>query len=341
MRRATLCLAALLAIYLAAGIYIVRGNEQALVRRFGRADPALVAGGLHFDLPWPLARIDRVNVHELRTLSVGIPNAEGFDGAGFLLNADRNRPGLDREGEFLTGDKNILNLHVNVHYAVNDPHRYLFGCKSPETGLKLLAESLVAEHVAQSSVDYVHPLGLNELQVLLTQAARRAVEREPWGIEVDRVTIGGILPPVEVKAAFLDVSNARAERDRLVSLEYSRAEKLLAGSRAAAGQLANRAQSERLTRVESARGSADRFLRIIEQFRLEASSEAANYDDVRNATMQRLWSSALEELLPRLARKVLVDPSQQVDLMLFNPSDERPPDSGPPPAARPRPDREQ
>jgi hypothetical protein len=51
--------------------------------------------------------------------------------------------------------------------------------------------------------------------------------------------------------------------------------------------------------------------------------------------MLRLWSSALEDLLPRLARKVLVDPAQQVDLMLFNAADGRPPDPGPPSSARP------
>lgn len=330
MKRAIPCGAAILVLYLATGFYVVRGNEQALVRRFGKADQTLAAGGLHFDLPWPLARIERVNVHELRTLSVGIAAAEAFDGGGFLLNADRERRGLDRAGEFLTGDKNILNLQVNVHYAINDPHRYLFGCQSPETGLKLLAESLVTEYVGQSSVDYVHPLGLNELQVLLTQAARRAVEREPWGILVDRVTIAGVLPPVEVKAAFLDVSNARAERDRVVSQEYSRAEKLMAASRAAAGQLADRAQADRLTRIESARGAADRFVRVVEQFRVETGATGGSYDDVRSATMQRLWSSALEELLPKLARKILVDPSQPVDLMLFNPPEpDRPKPSNP------------
>ena len=61
--------AIVLTVYLASGFYVVRGNEQAVVRRFGRADRALVASGLHFDLPWPFARIERVNRHELRTLS--------------------------------------------------------------------------------------------------------------------------------------------------------------------------------------------------------------------------------------------------------------------------------
>lgn len=306
---------ALVAAYIATGIYIVRGDEQALVRRFGKADPALAKGGLHIDLPWPLARVERINVHRLRTISVGIVALEPFDGAGFLRDA-----GLDRQAEFLTGDKNILNLQVNVHYMIADPHRYFFGCQAPETGLKLLAESLVTEKVAQCSVDYVHPLGLTELRALLVQSLREAAEREPWGLTVDDVTIAGVLPPVEVKAAFLDVSNARAERDRTISQELARAEKLKAAAEAGVRQLLDRAESERLARVEAARGSADRFVRIVDQFRDEAAAAGQTPADVRRATMQRLWTSALEELLPKLARQVLLDPDQPLDLFLVNPA---------------------
>ncbi|MGE5192052.1 MAG: protease modulator HflK [Deltaproteobacteria bacterium] len=308
--------AALAGIYLASGLYVVRGNEQALVRRFGRADPALVAGGLHFDLPWPFVRIERVNVHELRTITVGVAAAEAFDGAGFLRDVN-----LDRQGEFLTGDKNILNVQVGVQYAIADPHRYYFGCQSPDTGLRLLAESLAAETIAQCGVDYVHPLGLNELQALLTQAVRQAVERQPWGIAVDRVTIIGA-PPVEVKAAFVDVSNARAEKVRMISQEESRRERLLAASRARVQQTLDRAEADRLARVESARGSADRFLRVVSQFQSEAESGGQAAEEVRRAAMRRMLAAALEGLLPKLAGKVLLDPTQPVDLTIFPPRDE-------------------
>jgi membrane protease subunit HflK len=311
--------AVLAAAYLASGFYIVRGNEQALVRRFGRAERGLLAGGIHYDLPWPFARIERVNVHELRTITIGIAAGEAFDGAGFLRDID-----LDRQGEFLTGDKNVLNMQVNVHYVITDPHGYFFGCKSPEIGLRLLAESQVAEKVAQCNVDYVHPLGLNELQVLLTQAVREAVDQQPWGIAVDNVAVASPLPPVEVKAAFLDVSNARAEKDRMISQEQSRAERLLTASRAVVQQTLDRAQTERQARVETARGAADRFLRVVRQFHDEAESNSQSAGDVRRATMRRLLANALEELLPNLARKVVVDPSQPVDLTIFPPRDERP-----------------
>ena len=60
MTRLSVGIAALCLVYLATGMFIVRGNEQALVRRFGRAVLPLKDSGLHYDLPWPLARIDRI-----------------------------------------------------------------------------------------------------------------------------------------------------------------------------------------------------------------------------------------------------------------------------------------
>jgi membrane protease subunit HflK len=318
LKRAFCWGAALAALYLASGVYLVRGNEVALVRRCGKADRSLVAGGLHVHLPWPFVRIDRVNIHELRTITIGIAAAEAFPGAGFLQEAN-----LDRQGEFLTGDKNILNVQVNVQFWISNPHDYFFGCRSPETGLRLMAESLITETIAQSSVDYVHPLGLNELQALLTAAARRQVKKQPWGIDVDSITIAGVLPPVEVKAAFLDVSNARAERDRIISQENSRAEQRLAAAEAVVRQTLDRAESERMTRVESARGAADRFLRVISQFQTEAESAGQSPDDVRRTTMRRLLANALDELLPKLGGKVLFDPAKPVDLTIFPPPGER------------------
>ncbi len=313
----------LLAVYLVTGLYIVRGNEKALVRRFGKAELVLVTGGLHYDLPWPFVQIERVNVDELRTITIGVAAGEAFEGAGFLQDMN-----LDRQGEFLTGDKNVLNAQVNVQYAITDPHRYFFDCRSPETGLRLLAESLVAEKIAQCSVDYVYPLGLNELRMLLTQSIRQAVHDKSWGIAVDNVTITS-LPPVEVKAAFLDVSNARAEKDRLISQEESRREKLLEATRAVVQQTHDRAESERLARVESARGSADRFLRVVAQFHSEAESAGQTEVAVRRATMRRLLAGALDELLPKLAGKVLLDPTKPVDLTIFPPRDEPKSDARP------------
>lgn len=304
--------------YLASGIFIVRGNEQALVRRFGKAQRPLAASGLHFDLPWPFTRIDRLNVHEVRTISIGVATAEPLESTGFLREIN-----IDRQGEFLTGDKNILNLAVIVQYRIDDPYAWLCLGADPEVGLKLLAESIVADTVSRSGVDYVHPLGLNELRAILTRQTREAVERQPWGVVVDEVTIAGAFPPVEVKAAFLDVSNARAEKERMINQQQAQGEKRVAAARAVAAREIDRAEAERSARIETARGSADRFLAIIAEFHRD-SGTPTDASVARRQTMLRLYAAAMEELMPRLAGKVLIDPHDTVDLTIFPPAEPPP-----------------
>lgn len=328
MKHLWVCIAAVMAmLYAASGFYIVKGNQQALVRRFGKARPPLVGSGLHYDLPWPLAQVDRINLHEVRAVSVGIPSGE-TDGRGVLIDGM-----VERQAEFLTGDKNILHVQVHVPYQIVDPYQYAFSSESTETSLRLLAESVVTEVIAQSGVDFVHPLGLHELREILTRRLRAAADSQQWGIAVEDATIVGVFPPVEVKASFLDVSNARAEKERIINEEQTRGERLLAGAKAAARQMQDKAQSDRHARVEAARGSADRFRHIIGQFQRESQTGAPSYAAARHMTMLRMYSAALEELLPRLARKVILDAGKPIDFTIF-PGAEKPVETAQPPAQK-------
>ena len=81
---------------LSTGFFIVPANEKAIVRRFGRVISPPRASGLRYDLPWPLARVDRVNFNEVRTLSLGDIETD----SDFLMPTTVTRPAT-----FLTGDK--------------------------------------------------------------------------------------------------------------------------------------------------------------------------------------------------------------------------------------------
>ncbi|MGQ0636373.1 MAG: SPFH domain-containing protein [Planctomycetaceae bacterium] len=296
--------------YLATGFFVVRGDEQALVRRFGRAKMPLRQSGLYLDFPWPFTRVDRVNVNAVKTLSIGVRAVEP-DALSYLPPVN-----LERQGEFLTGDKNVLQLAVNVQYRIADPLVYCTASEAPETGLALLVESLVADVVSRSGVDFVHPLGLNELKSILTREARVAAQVYPWGLSVDEVTIAGAFPPVEVKASFLDVSNARAEKDRVINQEQARAERRVSAASARANAALEQAHAQRHVRVQTARGSADRFTTVIASFQGPPGTGDAP-EQVRRRTMQRLFAAAMEEILPRLRGKVLLDPAKPLDLTIF------------------------
>ena len=298
-----LLLVVVVAVYAASGLYIVKGNEQGVVRRFGRFAPYLVSSGLHYDWPWPFARVDRVNVNQTRTLAVGWGSSDAAEPT--LLAADNP----SRRGEFLTGDKNILHLLLHVHYRIADPQAYLTAAVSPEEQLRLLAERETTEAVAASGVDFLHPAGVNALRDVLTRRLSESVRRGHFGLEVEDVTVSELQPPARVKRAFLEVANARAEKERLISEAHADAERRVAQARAESGRLLDRAESDHRQAVEEARGAAERFTALAAEL---PAPDAKNAIDRRRAFRRFYWQ-ALEEILPRLSRQVFVDGQKAVD----------------------------
>jgi len=304
-----LLLAITLSVYFANGIFTVPANEVAVVRRFGRAVFPARGSGLHCDLPWPLARVDRVNLNASRTLSIGEsivePNA-------FL------QPVSSAPTTFLTGDKNLLQLRVVVQYRISEEFlaEWLYTSERPEQRLRLLVETTAADFVSRSGVDFVHTQGLAELNNRLLMAVREQATRQRLGCEVEQVTIDRAEPPARVKAEFLDVSNARADRARSVNEARSYAEQKVAESQADARQLADAAEQTRRAKGSAAQGSADRFLALVEQLRQDAISSGRGYETSRSLTMNRLYVETLREVLSRAKSKVILDGPQPADIVL-------------------------
>ncbi len=314
MKRLLIVTGLLAVAYVASGFYIVKGNEKALVRRFGKAQLPLVGSGLHYALPWPMSTVSRINPNEVRTLQVGGAVSELIEGDQFLLAAQQYQ-----SSEFLTGDKNILNLQVNVQFRLSEAGaaEYLFGSVNPEAHLRLITESLVADVVARSGVDFVHPLGLAELRAILTRRVDELVTSHNLGIVIENVTIEGVSPPLLVKQAFLDVSNARASKERFINEAQAYREQTVAAAHADARQLSDRAKTARRTSIESARGKADRFRNIVAQFRADEQSGVQTYAQSRQMAQRQMYIEMLETIIPKLAGKTLLDSDKPVNLTIF------------------------
>lgn len=332
--RIVLTIAGLL--YAASGLYLVRGDESAVLRRFGRYSPPLRQGGLHYDLPWPFARVDRVPRQAVRTLTLGLPADSGAArlgsgsgaGTGEARLADPLMFGIDRQAEYLTGDKNILNLQLTVQYVVEAPDRWLFDAIAPEVALKRLAEAELTSLAAECGVDFVQLSGLAEFQRTVLERLRRAAAARDWGVSIEDAAIGHATPPVEVKAAFLDVSNARAERDQTISKERARGESQVAQSRSSAAALLDRAASERQSRVEMARAEESRLRALLDELQAVPSPAghapsvatvplpSAELAARRQRLMRRMFVEFVEAKFPTLGRVLFLDPGQATDLVL-------------------------
>lgn len=302
------------------GFYVVSGNERGVVRRFGRmltteaGLPLLRDSGWHYDLPWPLARVDRVNLNALRTLTIGVPEPTDVNPAQFLPP-----PGADEEVSFLTGDKNILHLQVAVQYRVSERHvaQWLFAAQNPEAILRGLTEGIAVDLIAQSGVDFVHPLGLGELREQLTARVRAEAEQQQLGIDVDEVSVNAVYPPLRVKSYFVDVSNARADRQKYVNAAQTYAQQREQAARAEHQQILDAADSRRNALVQSARAEAETFRQLIAQLETHGSRDSAAYAASRRFALQRRYVETLEEILSRVRDKIVIDPRRPADVTIF------------------------
>lgn len=301
-------------LYLASGFYVVGGNEQAAVRRFGRLIHPLRSSGWHYDLPGPFCRVDRINLTAVRVLTVGAVAAPVGDE---LLPAARATPSV-----FLTGDKNLLQFRASVQYRVSEEHlaEFLFAHERLEEPLRYLITAALSDASANAGVDYLHTIGLAELHDWLTVRLRHDAEQARLGIEVDRVTLDGAEPPLRVQADFLDVANARNEAARAAQEARTYAEQRVTAADAEGRQRQDRARQDVQSRMAQARGRSARFVSLVNQIQADAEATGRPYQEGRRFAERRLTLETWKVLLGRIPRPVIVDRRQPVDLQFVPPA---------------------
>lgn len=313
-------IAVLLAGWACSGIFVVGADEAAVLKVFGRAERTadgvvlLRNSGLYFHLPWPMTQVERVRINEVRTVSVGSSElSEAGPDSPFLPVLDSSQ-----NGELLSGDKNVLNVLLNVSYRIASDRvgDWLFGSAAGERRLELLAGSVLADVVLRSGVDFVHTLGHNEIRRVVLSRLTELVDHNSLGVEIEDVTIAGVATPIRVKADFVDVMNARADRETYVNRARDYESQRESAATAEAAKLKNEARSYAQRKVDLAGAEAESFNRLIDQFVAAAEGGSASYEDVRQMALRREFIDTLEEVLPKVAAKVLLDSGQQVDITL-------------------------
>ena len=310
--------------WLSPGFYVVSADEVAVVRVFGHAqrDQAgnieLKPSGLYFHLPWPLTSIDRVRINESRTLIVGTPEIENLDSSEFLTQLDPAQL-----SELLSGDKNILNVQLNLQYRISRERigEWLFQSSGNEERLRLLAGSVLADVVMRCGVDFVHTLGHGEIRRQVLARVRELSHSAQLGVEIDDVSVASVTPPVRVKSEFVDVMNARADRETYIQRARAYSEQQRADADAAARKTIDQATAYARRTTETARAEAASFNLLIAKFEEAAETGPLSYEQVRQMALRRRYLDTLSGVYRRVAGKVLLDSGQPVDITIHrNPS---------------------
>jgi len=271
--------------YILSGLYIVRTEEIGIVRLFGRIVESRVQPGIHYALPWPFQQIDRPRVAEIKRISVG---------TGVAVESPEKNYGAEKS-QMVTGDTNIINIQVMLQYTIEDPVKYLFRTKDPQFLISKAASAELNKIINSMPVDEILTTGKIKIQSETKARTQLTMDRYNTGIRIVAANIQSIVPPETVIAAFKDVSSAKADRARIICEAQKQPNNVIPIARGQAEEILTTALSYKYKRVDGAKGEADRFLKILNE-----------YKNAKDSTELRMYLETMEKILPDI-KKYLVE----------------------------------
>ncbi|MEI6343168.1 MAG: FtsH protease activity modulator HflK [Verrucomicrobiota bacterium] len=271
-------------------IYAVPADSEAVVTRFGKFSH-VVTPGLRFKLPWGIDEVTKVPVKRQLKVEFGF-STPGSSSPFQSTDASEQ----EREKRMVTGDLNVAVVEWVVQYRVNDPRAFTFKVRDPEVTLRDLSESVMRQVVGDRTVDEVITVGRQEIEFEALKEMQRLANLFETGITVDQVQLKDVNPPGEVQASFNEVNQAQQERERAINQAKGQFNKIIPQARGMADQKLSEAEGYATRRVKEAEGDVARF-----------NSLLAEYVKAPEVTRRRLYLETMQDVLPRLGRRYVVD----------------------------------
>lgn len=279
--------------------YTVPSDSVAVVQRFGKYLKD-VPPGLHFKLP---LGIDAATILPVKRQ---LKQEFGFVTPGAIDPFQSPRDG-SRETEMVTGDLNAALVEWVVQYRISDPARFLFEVREPSETLRSLSESVMREVVGDRTVDEVITIGRQEIESEALTKMQALATKYAMGISIDQVQLKNINPPGPVQESFNEVNQAQQEKQKLINearRDYNKVIPLAEGEK---DQRIREADGYRLKRINEAEGDVARFSALL-----------AQYSKAPEVTRRRIYIETLQDVMPGIRSKIIVDDQARSILPLLN-----------------------
>ncbi len=278
----------LLVVWAASGFYIVEEGQRGVVLRFGKHVDTTQAG-LRWHMPYPIEKVESVNVSQVRTVEIGYRN--------------NVRSKVLKESLMLTDDENIIDIQFAVQYILNSPEDFLFNNRDPDVAVLQVAETAIREIIGKSKMDFVLYEGREDVTAQTTQLMQTILDRYEIGITVSRVTMQNAQPPEQVQAAFDDAVKAGQDRERQRNEGQAYANDVIPRARGAAARLMEEASGYQQRVISSAEGDVSRFEQIL-----------VEYSKAPGVTRDRLYLDMMQQVLSSTS-KILIDQKSAGNLL--------------------------
>lgn len=188
-------IALVLLLLLFSTVHRVAPEERGVVTRFGKYVQTL-SPGIGLTLPAPIDRVEKVDVEDIRDITVGADESENL---------------------MLTGDENIIDIAYQVRWKIRDPEKYLFELENQEDTVRQVAESAMRQVIANVSLQDAIGEGRSEIQTRVQEEMQQTLDGYRSGIEMRGVEIKRADPPEAVNESFKQVTAAQQEAQSYIN----------------------------------------------------------------------------------------------------------------------------
>ena len=282
-------------------LYTVPSDSVAVVQRFGKYVHD-VPPGLHFKLPLGIDVATIVPVKRQLKQEFGFATPGATDPYQSPRKFDN-----DRETQMVTGDLNAALVEWVVQYRISTPSKYLFEVRQPSETLRYVSESVMREVVGDRTVDEVITVGRQDIESEALIKMQELSTKYAMGISIDQVQLKNINPPKPVQESFNEVNQAQQEKEKLINearRDYNKVIPLALGEK---DQRIREADGYRLKRINEAEGDAARFNALYTE-----------YIKAPEVTKRRIYIETMQEVLPQIQSKIIIDERASNVLPLLN-----------------------
>lgn len=276
-------LLAILFLWLSSGFYKIEPGESGVIKRFGQWSTTVKEEGLHYHMPWPVETVTKVNVSNIRSLSIG------FNSIG------ANKRDVPSESLMLTQDSNIVDLDLVVQWNINSAEEFIFNIRDQENTIKKVAESAIREVVGQTDM---FPIITTQRGAVAERARNIMIENlEQYqsGVQIRQVLIQSAEVHPDVQAAFQDVQSAKQDAENVQNEAEAYREGILPKAEGEAIKVLQQAEAYKQSKIAEANGDAQRFKSVYESYKKD-----------KNVTRERMYIETMESVMGN-ANKVIMD----------------------------------
>ena len=282
-------------------IYSVQAEEEGIVMRFGKYVKT-VQPGLRFKLPFGIDRVEFVAVRRQLKQEFGF-GTEGATNRSQLTSGSEQ----DQEKQMVTGDLNSALVEWVIQYRIEKPIEYLFNVRNADDTLRHASEAIMREVVGDRTVDEVITVGRQEIESESLKKLQDLVRRYGMGISIDQVQLKNVNPPEPVQSSFNEVNQAQQEREKSINVASGTYNREVPKASGEAEKVIQEAEGYAIERINEAEGDAAKFNAVFTE-----------YQKAPEVTKKRIYLETLQDVLPLLGQKIIIDEEAKQILPLLN-----------------------